>query len=272
MEKVLITGSSGYLGACFYHELSKNKNVYPLKGRLEEIKPDSLDYDTVIHCAGALRYRKGQHTKSNVEGTIKLIRGMAKPATFIYISSKSVYGTNREGDFSEETAHNPNDDYGITKYQGELAVLESNLPYLIIRPSTLIGLGYNNLGPAFPSFAMHQLYNRRDINLFTPDLLHEYLYVWDLVYVVIKLLEDRKNRNSIFNVSGKRRSLHALINTMSAYFNKKGIVPGNVIKVHKKPPKNFYLDTTKLEKALGKIDYTSDEIVIERMGDYLISR
>ncbi len=62
MGKVLITGAQGYLGACIFNELSKDKLkiVQKLNIKLEDIKPKSLKYDIIIHSAGALRNRMDQ--------------------------------------------------------------------------------------------------------------------------------------------------------------------------------------------------------------------
>lgn len=272
MEKVLVTGANGYLGACIFHQLNKTKTVYKLKGRLEEIKPDSLNYDLVIHCAGALRYRKGQHQKANAEGTKQLIKGLKPETKIVYISSKSVYGLRLEGTLTEQTPPQPADNYGITKYEGEHAIIESGFPFIILRPSTLFGLGVNNPGPAFPSLAMQKLQQGNDINLYTPDVLHDYLYVWDLTYIVSTLIDNPDNWNNIFNASGKKRSLHVLINTIFDYIKKNTETTGRINTISKKPEKSFFLDTARLEKAIGKISYTPDEDVIKRMGSYFINK
>lgn len=124
MEKILVTGANRYIGGCIYNEFSKNKRllVDKLQGRLNEIKPNSLKYDIVIHCAGALRNRKGQHKNTNVNGTSNLIQGLEKTTKIIYISSKSIYGTQLVGSYSEVRHPHPNDEYGISKYEGEKIV------------------------------------------------------------------------------------------------------------------------------------------------------
>jgi len=271
MEKILVTGGNGYLGSCICHELSKTKSVHKLQDRLEEIKPRSQDYDMVIHCAGALRCRKGQHQKANAEGTRQLINGLKAKTKFVYISSKSIYGLDPKGTLTEQTPPQPTDDYGITKYEGEQAVLESGFPFIIIRPSTLFGLGLNNLGLAFPSIAMQQLYQGNDIDLYTHDVLHEYLYVWDLTSIVSRLVGNPANWNNIFNVPGPKRSLHQLINTIVNYLENNATTIGKVNKIRKDPFKSFYLDSTKLEKAIGNINYTQDMDIVDKMGNFINS-
>ncbi|MCX6256136.1 MAG: SDR family oxidoreductase [Bacteroidia bacterium] len=274
MEKVLVTGANGYLGACIFEKLSadKTKSVEKLQGRLEEIKPCSLLYDVVIHSAGALRYRKGEQEKVNSEGTKSLINGLIEGTKFVYISSKSIYGTKSEGTITEQVSPCPDDDYGISKYKGEIAILESGLPYIIIRSSTLFGLGVNNLGPAFPSIAMQQLYQGNDINLYIPDELEEYLYVNDLASVIPKLIRIPESWNNIFNASGPKQSIVGLINTMEHYLKINASNIGDIHKTPKEPINKFYLDSSKLKNTIGENIYTPNEVIIKRMVEYLCSR
>lgn len=271
MEKILITGSNGYLGACVFEELSQNKTkfVEKLPCRLDEIEPLSLDFDLVIHCAGALRYRKGEHSNSNTVGTKKLINGLKKSTKLVYISSKSIYGTQSTGDLTEKSTPRPDDDYGISKYEGELLVVKSGFPYMIIRSSTLFGLGVNNLGIAFPSVALQQLFQGNTINLHTPDVLHEYLYVKDLASVISKLIENPKNWNEAFNVSGPKQSLSVLINTIAKNVANISTPSGRVQTSEKESNSSFFLDSSKLMQAIGEDIYTPSEVVVKQMCEYI---
>ena len=269
MEKILITGANGYLGACIYSNLSNTNTVEKLQGRLEEIKPKSIDCDIVIHSAAALRHRTGKHQKSNAEGTRKLLKGLKKKTKIVYISSGSVYGKGLEGVFSEQSPVHPFDDYAKTKYEGELAVLESGFPYIIIRAGALFGLGHNNPGITFPSLAMQRLYHGHNINLFTPDVMHEYLYVWDLVSIIEQLMIKPDSWNKTFNATGPRRSLHQLINTIVNNLKKYNIKIGKVNMIDKNPTPGFFLDNTFLEETIGKINYTADTVIIKKLGDFI---
>lgn len=274
MEKVLITGADGYLGACVFEEISSNKTklVHKLNCRLDEIKPLSLDYDMVIHCAGALRYRKGEHSNSNTDGTKKLISGLKKNTKLVYISSKSIYGTKLTGTFTEQAAPMPDDDYGISKYKGELLVQESGHPYMNIRSSTLFGLGVNNLGIAFPSVTLQQLFQGQNISLYSPDVFHEYLYVKDLASIISKLIDSPDNWNEAYNVSGQKLSLSVLINAIAKNLNNILTSTGKIQIVEKESNSGFFLDSSKLIKTIGEDIYTPNETVINQMCEYIQSQ
>ena len=270
MEKILVTGANGYLGACVFNLLSQDKtnDVHKLAGRLEEIKAGSLSYDLVVHCAGALRYREGQHQKCNADGTKCLINGLSKKSKLIYISSKSIYGTDLEGRFSEQDYPQPDDDYGRSKYEGELQILKNRLPHVILRSSTLFGLGIDNLGPSFPSKAMLELHKGNDIKLHTPDVLHEYLYVKDLALIISKLIDLPSCWNQIYNVSGKLESLSSLMLSIENYLKTNANALGQIIQTPQSPNKSFYIDSSKLWKAMGKQTLTSSNLVVQEMGEF----
>lgn len=274
MEKALVTGASGYLGACIFAELGGKYHVEKLQTRLEQIEEKSLEFDLVVHSAGALRYRKGQHKSANDEGTRKLLKGFKNRPKVVYISSKSVYGIGLEGDFTESTTPKPTDDYGKSKYEGERAVIESGFPYIILRSSTLFGLGINNLGPAFPSLAMSRLADGEDVNLFTPDILHEYLYVKDLATTVAKLISIPHAWNMVVNVSGPKRSLHQLIYLIHDFLKKNQLHQpiGKIQEVEQKAQKSFYLDSSKLFSLVGEKVFTPDEEIVKRMYDFYLSK
>jgi dTDP-4-dehydrorhamnose reductase len=271
MEKILVTGAKGYLGTCVFEVLSwdKTNSVHKLEGRLEEIVPNSLKYDLVVHCAGALRHREGQHQKSNTEGTKKLIAGLSQRTKLIYISSKSIYGTKLQGRFTEQNYPQPDDDYGRSKYEGELEILKSKQPYIILRSSTLFGLGINNLGPAFPSKAMLELYEGNDIKLHTPDVAHEYLFVRDLAQIISKLKGLTTCWNHIFNVSGKQKPLSELVYSIENHLKINANCRGQIIKTVKRLNPCFFLDSSKLCNVIGEDMLTPTNLVVQEMAYYI---
>ena len=266
MDKILITGSTGYLGACILTLLRSQGNfeIDTLKGRLEDIEPKTLEYDLVIHSAAALRYRKNQQIDSNENGTRK------EPTKIVYISSKSVYGTKRNGVLNEESTLLPDEEYGITKRNGEVDIISSQMPYLILRSSTLFGLGIDNLGSAFPSTATKKLVFGNKINLFTPDVNHEYLYVKDLANIVVRLIEKNERWNNIYNVSGPTHSLFSLFKEIEEQLKSKSITPDVINKVHHIKPDQFFLDTSKLENMLGANIYTPTGKIVDEMLSYIL--
>ncbi len=271
MEKILVTGAGGYLGATVFETLKNHPDhpgVSALDGRLENISAGSLDCNVVIHCAGALRHRSQDFDRSNVDGTRKLLAGVKPACRVIYISSKSVYAADYGKRLTEDAPVKPFDDYGRSKLEGEDLVASSDCPWLILRSGNLFGLGVGNPGMTFPTKALRDFCRGREVTLIDPDILHDYLYVWDLASLVVSLALRNPFLSGVYNIAGPARSLHQLIYRIAEHVKKAdGIDPV----INRKPGTGSWfnlLDSSKLSGACGGITYTDDELVIARLAGH----
>jgi GDP-4-dehydro-6-deoxy-D-mannose reductase len=173
--KILITGSSGFLGKHLIRHLVTVKPEYVrifglfysadeknllFKDSCQYLKADILDNDTVasivrnvrpdgvIHLSGMLRGSLHRLFQTNVEGTatiLEALRQNQRDCRFIYVSSSAVYGYSGDAPISERTNPNPISTYGITKIAGEYIAKQYSqlyqMPITIIRPFNIIGPG-----------------------------------------------------------------------------------------------------------------------------------
>jgi nucleoside-diphosphate-sugar epimerase len=114
--------------------------------RIDELLPDlrRLGVEDVMHCAGSLSYFNAAKLE---EGNIELTRGLLSLAArlgvrrFVFLSTAYSSGF-VDGPIAEALHAGPRNDptdYTRTKRQAEWLVAESGVPFVIVRPSIVVG-------------------------------------------------------------------------------------------------------------------------------------
>lgn len=150
MKKVLVTGSSGFVGRLF---CSGHQDRYQLTTvSLQNVAVEDLklsDVDVILHLAGiAHRMEKTDdrlYFDVNFELTKKLAQASKKAGVkqFIFMSTIKVYGEHSQW-LTPETLCTPNDAYGKSKFMAEEYLRElssSQFNVAIIRPPLIYGPG-----------------------------------------------------------------------------------------------------------------------------------
>ncbi|WP_252060688.1 NAD-dependent epimerase/dehydratase family protein [Acinetobacter sp. AHP123] len=171
--KILITGSNGFVGShlCEYfstipeysvlaqiREKTQNLStsietiIFDLNDDLTNLDLSSVD--VVVHCAGRAHIMKEVESEPlsiyrqiNVEGTLNLAKKAAKAGVkrFIFMSSIKVNGevTANKPFTPNESVSNPQDPYGLSKFEAEQALLNLaqnvKMDVVIIRPVLIYG-------------------------------------------------------------------------------------------------------------------------------------
>jgi dTDP-4-dehydrorhamnose reductase len=154
--KIFIVGGSGVIGSYFVKSFAKENsdiNYTYYKNKVSYTKGINLDVqdsdDTLkilkkfqpdlIIIANALtgvdfcEANPSLAESINVKGTKNIVDGCKSVnSKLVFISTSAVFnGTKSE--YSENDKPNPTGIYGLTKFQGEKIIQESNLPFLILR-------------------------------------------------------------------------------------------------------------------------------------------
>ncbi|WP_394242555.1 UDP-glucose 4-epimerase family protein [Vibrio astriarenae] len=169
---VLVTGASGFVGSKLLErlDLSLVKTLgrdlpdnFPRSQHFEKEIDSTTDYsdalykvDTIVHLAARVHVMEDAaedpleaYREVNTYGTINLARQAVKAGVkrFVFISSIKVNGesTSDEKPFSYNDAHSPEDFYGQSKSEAELALFslskETGIEVVVIRPTLVYGPG-----------------------------------------------------------------------------------------------------------------------------------
>ena len=156
--KILITGANGMLAKAVRNELKDEEliltdvaelditNIDAVRNFVKENKPQYI-----INCAAYTAVDKAEEQlelarKVNALGPKNLaIVANEEDATLIHISTDYVFGGAKsvEEDYTEMEEKNPESVYGVTKLEGENAIIDSTFKYYIFRTAWLYGDGNN---------------------------------------------------------------------------------------------------------------------------------
>lgn len=176
-SRVLVTGATGYTGQFLVKKLVENglkvraiaresSNLAPFSDvEVEWIRGEIYDENTIrkgvsgieyiFHMAGAFREAKStkqDYRNVQVTGTQLLCKEALKQPEFkrfVHVSTMGVHGHIANPPADENSPFSPEDDYQLTKAEAETWLAEfgpqNNLPFCIIRPCTIYGLGERRL-------------------------------------------------------------------------------------------------------------------------------
>lgn len=156
--KILITGANGMLAKAVRNELKNEEliltdvadlditDIDAVRKFVEETKPEYI-----INCAAYTAVDKAEEQleiarKVNADGPKNLaIVANEEDITLVHISTDYVFGGDKgvEDVYTEDEEKNPVTVYGITKLEGEQAIIDSCFKYYIFRTAWLYGDGNN---------------------------------------------------------------------------------------------------------------------------------
>ena len=157
--RIIVTGATGQLGTDLTANLHKrNHDVYGFGSRDLDITDATvvsatlarLRPDAVIHCAAYTAVdlaedEKDRCSRINHDGTENIAQACAEiGCKLLYISTDYVFPGDGERPWEPDDTAEPLNYYGLTKYQGEVAVRAATDRYFIVRISWVFGLHGKN--------------------------------------------------------------------------------------------------------------------------------
>ena len=229
MTKILLTGTSGFLGAHLTIRLGKKHQVHtttfksPIPSGIQNpasgIRLDitnqhevlttvtSLQPAVIVHTAANTNLRDCEENKEaawklNVESTRNLAEAAKEiGARFIYLSTDSVFdGT---GQYYKETDRaTPINVYGLTKLEGETVVSDLLSDYVILRLALLYGWSLTK-STSFTEDLINELSAGKTINAFTDEYRNP-LHVLNLCEIIEEIIQN-KYIQGLYHAAGPNR-------------------------------------------------------------------
>lgn len=267
MNKILITGASGFIGSFLVEEAlirgyevhaairKSSSKLHLTDARIKfftihldnkkqlvddfiKFRLEGVLFDYVIHNAGVTKVVKKsdfdrinfQYTKNIIEA---LIEAECIPKKFIYLSSLGVYGPGNEitlDPIKESDKPNPKTLYGKSKFKAEQFIREQNLlSYIIIRPTGV----YGPRDKDYLSFIKTINFSLEPY-LGSQNKLLSFIYIKDLTRIIFIALQSRVFNKSYLVTDGQTYTSQEFSKIVKKALSKKTIkfiVPIELVRI-----------------------------------------
>ena len=225
MKKILLIGSTGYIGKKLKLKLSrkyslicpKKEKGFDIKKKREVKKYLNHEIDYVINLSGQQNTKKKEMfnviTRGN-ENILQIANKIEKKMTLVFISTSLVYGYS-EKILKEDSKKNPTNYYEKIKYEAEKNYIKTNKDYLILRLCNIYGEQNKSgiIGKHIKSIKNKKNFYFDNINTFK-----NFIYINDVVNIIETLI--RKNvKNKILNIGNENISFINLSKFLSKIVN-----------------------------------------------------
>ncbi len=225
MKKILLIGSTGYLGKKLKLKLSKNnilvcpsrKKGFDIRKKSELKKYLNNKIDIVINLSG--QQSENQRNMTDVirmgnKNIIELSSRIKKNIKLIYISTSLVYGTSNKI-FKENSKIKPINKYEKNKYDIEKLYMKCENDYIILRICNLYGRDKNKgaISQIIKSILKKKTFYFDNINT-----TKNFIFIGDVVCIINKLIY-KNIKNKVFNVGNENIKFTSLVNFLKRITN-----------------------------------------------------
>ena len=192
-ENVLITGSDGMVGSYFNYGIRLGKqeldvtDVHAVLAACREHKPEAIVHLAAYNDLATAETDPTNAYVVNAAGTYHLALAAREiDAKLVYVSTSGVFDGTKKDPYIESDTPNPINNYGHSKYLGELAVLKMLENFIIARTSWVFGGG-----PEKDKKFVGKLLRERPSNIrAVTDRRGSPTYAKDLVDAITRLIQE----------------------------------------------------------------------------------
>lgn len=275
MNKILLTGSTGFFGNYFNTHLKKKNLIYNIinKSNNKNLKnrfklnlqnQKKIDYfvkryspSIIVHAAAITDVDycekfKISALRSNYISTKNLVNVAKKyKKFFIFISSDQLFDGSKKK-YNEKSIYSPNNFYSTTKVKSEIYIKKNLKDFLIIR-TNFFGRSPKER-KSFSDFIINNIMKKKKIKLFE-DVIFNPVHLSTLIKIIEQLIILKKK--GIFNISSDKpiskyefgKKIIKKLNLDEKYLLKSNLDKHQSFLA--KRPKNMFLENFKIKNILG---------------------
>ncbi len=279
--RILITGGTGFIGACLARHLSKDNDVHlvhrpsantwrltgvrytphhadlavyaSVERAVSKIKPEKI-----FHLAGYGVYPTQTDIstifQSNVQGTVNLLKAVKKTGfrSFVFSGSGFEYGL-VDKPITESNELRPPDPYSLSKAAASSFLIDEavalDLPINIAR--FFLVYGYYEASTRLIPTLINSYAAGQSPQLASKKNVRDFVFVDDVVDAVVKI-SDSGLAGEAFNIgSGKEHSVEQVAETVRKLFDSRLMPTWGVAQKRTFEPKHWCADISKAKRILG---------------------
>ena len=270
MQKVLITGGSGFIGFHLAKELSKTFKVDILDNfsrgvfdkdlinliKNQKVKLIRFDMKKKINLKGK-NYNYIFHFAATI-GVNNVINNPWEVLNNNFLTSEIYAGSLSAGVLKFPTKENQlialskfennRSTYMLSKIYGEVLCHFSNLPYIIIRPHNIFGerMGMSHV---IPELIKKILLNKKFVYVSNQTHKRTFCYIKDAINLIVILMKKKTTTNKTYNLADSRKEIKILdlANLLIGISKKKGLKLKKIIDKNQSPKRRL-ADNSKILK------------------------
>jgi len=295
--KILLAGGAGYIGSKLVPHLLERgyqadvvdlfwfgdflpDNVGKIKKDIFEIKKEDISkYDQIIFLAGLSNDPMAEFSPSlnfihnaSAPAYLGYIAKQAGVKKFIYASSCSVYGYTENELYDEKSPAVSNYPYGISKLQGEQAVLQmanEHFSVLCLRQGTVSGYSPRMRLDLIVNTMFKSAMLDHEITVHNPAIWRPILSIDDAVTAYIRAIESGETIQGVFNIASGNFTVGEVADLVRASIKSK-LDKDIALKIeHRQDYRNYKVNIEKARNLLSfKPRYDIDGIVQDLIDHY----
>ena len=242
--------------------------------QVEQVKKvHEKDYDGIILLSGivglpACKKHPSLAKAVNEEGwaNVAKYKGRAK---LVAASTGSVYGIVKDEICTENTKTNPQSLYGITKLNGETAILKE--PNTVsLRFATCVGVSPNMRLDLLPNYMCYEAVINRFLSVFEPDNMRTFIDIRDFANSLIFILENFDNlKYKVYNVGTEKNNWTK--RQLAEYIKGKTGCIVTYAETHKdEDARDYACDYNRIREAGFNVKYLMEEIIDDLIKSILL--